>query len=140
MPPLTPSPNSELVDLVRTLHVMSLHGVNDQVIGINVWDYFLTPDDSKIVFYEQDRFIEEAYIFVVNSDGTNKYRIVEFIKRHAPIKGSLLAVSPTGGKIAFVNREGIAIVDLDGNNLVQLVKLPDGAPTDKISLEILEWQ
>lgn len=139
MPPLTPNPNNELVDLVRTLHVMSLHSGNDQVIGINVWDYFLTPDDSKIVFYEQDRFIEEAYIFVVNSDGTYQHRIVEFVRRHAPIMGSLLAVSPTGGKIAFVNREGIAIVDLDGNNLVQLVNLPDGAPTDKISLEILEW-
>jgi hypothetical protein len=29
--------------------------------------------------------------------------------------------------------------DLDGNDFMQLVHIPDGAPVDKISLKILDW-
>jgi len=121
------------------LHLLSLSNESDEIIGTNVWDYFITPDNGKIVFYERDRFVEDAGVFVVNSDGSNKHRIAEFPQRRAAIYGPLMAISPTGEKVAFVNPDGIAIIDLDGNGFVQLVHLPDGAPTDKISLEILDW-
>jgi hypothetical protein len=91
------------------------------------------------VFYEQDRFLEDANIFVVSSNGSNKYSIVQFPQRNAAIYGPLMALSPTGERVAFVNRDGIAIMDLDGHGFVQLVNLPDGVPTDRISLEILGW-
>lgn len=139
MPGLTPEPTNELVYYVKPLHVMSLNSANDQVIGVNVLEYFLTRDDSKIVFYEQDSSAEEIYIFVANSDGSNKHRIAQFGKRQAPIYGHLIVTSPTGERIAFVYSEGIAIIDLDGSNFVQLVNLSDSTPTDKVSLEILEW-
>jgi len=123
----------------RMLHILSLSSEDDISIGTNVWEYFIAPDNSKIVFYEQDRFLEEANVFIISSDGSNKYPIARFPRRNAAINGPLMALSPTGEKVAFVNRDGIAIMDLDGNNFVQLVNLPDGAPTDKISLEILGW-
>jgi len=119
------------------LHLLSLSSESDEMIGTNVWEYFLTPDNDKIVFYERDRFSEEANIFVVNNDGSNKHRIAEFAGHQASIYGLML--SPTGDKVAFVNSRGIGIIDLDGNNLVQIVNLPDVAPTDEISLEILDW-
>ena len=121
------------------LHLLSLSSESDEMIGNNVWDYFITPDNGKIVFYERDRFVENANVFIVNNDGSNKYPIAEFPQSRAPVTGPLMMLSPTGDKAAFVNGDGIAIIDLDGNNLLQLVKLPDGAPTDKISLEILDW-
>lgn len=121
------------------LHLLSLSGGSDEMIGTNIWEYFVTPDNSKIVFYERDRFAEDANIFVTNSDGSNKHSIAQFPQRHAPITGPLMILSPTGEKIAFVNRDGIFIMDLDGNSFAQLVYLPNETPTDKISLEILDW-
>jgi hypothetical protein len=121
------------------LRLLLLSNESYEMIGTNVWDYFITPDNGKIVFYEQDRFVEDASVFVVDSDGSNKHRIAEFPQRRAPINGPLMAISPTGEKVAFINPGGIAIIDLDGNGFVQLVDLPDGAPNDKISLEILDW-
>ena len=121
------------------LHLLSLSGGSDEMIGTNIWEYFVTPDNSRIVFYERDRFAEDANVFVANSDGLNKHSIAQFPQRHAPITGSLMILSPTGEKIAFVNRDGIAIMGLDGNNFAQLVNLPNDTPTDTISLEILDW-
>jgi hypothetical protein len=123
----------------RKLHLVSLRSETNDMIGTNVWEYFLTPDNGKIVFYQQEWSIEDASIFVVNSDGSNKQLIAEFPHRRAPIYGPLMVLSPTGEKVAFVNREGIAIINLDGNDFEQLVKVPDGASTNDISLEILGW-
>ena len=120
------------------LHLLSLGSTSDEIIGTNVWDYFITPDNGKIIYYERDRFAENARVFVVNNDGSNKQLIAEFPQRHAPVSGPLMMLAPTGDKAAFVNNDGIAIIELDGNTLFQLVNLPNG-PTDKISLEILDW-
>jgi len=121
------------------LHLFSLSSDSDEIIGTDVWEYFVTSDNRKIVFYQRDKYGKEANIFVVNNDGANNHSISEFPARSAAISGPLMALSPTGDKAAFVNSNGIAIIDLDGNNLLQLVKLPDGVPTDRISLEILDW-
>ncbi len=140
MPPLTPEPNNKPVFFVRTLHVMSLSGSSDQLISIDATGYALTPDNSKIVIYERGDATEESSIDVVNSDGSNRHCIAKFTQRHAPIFGQLIMISPIGEKVAFVNSEGIATVDLDGNNLMQIVNLSNDVLSDPISLEILDWQ
>lgn len=124
----------------KKLHVMSLSSESDQLIGRDIWTYILTPDNNKIVFYDRDEFTGERSIFVVNNDGSAKHSIAKFTRSNSPIFGASLVISPTGKQIAFVNSEGIAVADLDGDNLVQVVNFPDVAPTDRVSLKILDWQ
>lgn len=118
----------------RTLHAMSLSDESDRSIATDIWEYTLTPN-NKIVFLDVHR-----NLFIMNNDGSSKNLIAEFTPNGTPIFGASLIVSPTGKQIAFINTDGIAIVDLDGANLVQLVNFPDVKSTDRISLQILDWQ
>lgn len=139
MHPLTPEPNNDLIYFLKPLHVMSLTSESDLLISVDAWAYVLTPDSSKIVIYERRDSTGEPGIFIVNRDGSNRRLIAEFMEHEPKIYGSSMVISPTGEKVAFVNSAGIAIVNLDGSNLVQLIDLRDSASADKISLEILDW-
>ena len=109
------------------------------MIGTDVWEYSVTPDNGKIVFYERDKYGKEANISVITYDGSNRYQLAEFPQGSPAIYGLLMVLSPTGEKVAFVNHDGIAIINLDGHDFMQLVNLPDRAPTDRTSIRILGW-
>lgn len=83
-----------------------------------------SPDGTKIVFVrmvpDQDRNIKRSQIFIMNSDGSNQKRITYGYSSVGPP-----SFSPDGNKIIFTYRkegsECIAIMDLDGSNVVDLI-------------------
>jgi len=109
------------------IYVMRDNGAEQTRIGVAeksaqnpVW----SPDGSHIVYYETDATGNDE-IYVVNSDGTGKHRLV---------RGVWPSWSPDGNKILFGAPKGLSIVSVDGTGESLLVGgaefgafSPDGA-------------
>ena len=84
---------------------------------IEEWD----PDGKEILYTIYNWEDETKDLWVVNSDGTGKKRIAEYVQKHSPVA----RWSPDGSKIAFGSRyygEGICVVNSDGSNKTLITK------------------
>jgi Tol biopolymer transport system component len=73
------------------------------------------PDGDKILYTVHNRKADKKELWIINSDGTGKKRIAEYVPPGSPVS----LWSPDGSKIAFESEyygEGICVVNSDGSN------------------------
>lgn len=73
------------------------------------------PDGDKILYTVHNRKGDKKDLWIINSDGTGKKRIAEYVQQGSPVS----LWSHDGSKIAFeseYSREGICVVNSDGSN------------------------
>lgn len=73
------------------------------------------PDGDKILYTVHNRKSDKKELWIINSDGTGKKRIAEYVPPGSPVS----LWSPDGSKIAFESEyygEGICVVNSDGSN------------------------
>jgi Tol biopolymer transport system component len=83
-----------------------------------------SPDGRKIAYILEEPLSDDCYLYVMNSDGTGKSRLIEDKVGVELSGGAALTWSPDGEKIAYNGVEGIVVniyvVSADGGNKIML--------------------